>query len=98
MIVNALDTQIAMVEAGEGVAIIPSFGLPVCRNRNVAMSRLVSPAAGMDFHEIRARGRTLPPAARSLPPGALRHALGRPSRDPVNCDAGRRLRGLMESR
>ena len=39
MVVNALDTQIAMVEAGEGVAIIPSFGLPVCRNRNVAMSR-----------------------------------------------------------
>jgi LysR family carnitine catabolism transcriptional activator len=63
MVVNALDTQIAMVEAGEGVAIIPSFGLPVCRNRNVAMSRLVSPAAGMDFHEIRARGRALPPAA-----------------------------------
>ena len=86
MVVNALDTQIAMVEAGEGVAIIPSFGLPVCRNRNVAMSRLVSPAVGMDFHEIRARGRTLPPAAEEfaafLEP--LRHALGRASRDPVN--------------
>jgi LysR family transcriptional regulator, carnitine catabolism transcriptional activator len=39
--VNALDTQIAMVEAGEGVAIIPAFGLPVCRNRNVAITRLV---------------------------------------------------------
>jgi LysR family transcriptional regulator, carnitine catabolism transcriptional activator len=63
VLVNALDTQIAMVEAGEGVAIIPSFGLPVCRNRNVAMSRLVSPVVSMDFHQIWARGRTLPPAA-----------------------------------
>jgi DNA-binding transcriptional LysR family regulator len=63
MVVNALDTQIAMVEAGEGVAIIPSFGLPVCRNRNVAMSRLVNPAVGMDFHQIHARGRALSPAA-----------------------------------
>jgi DNA-binding transcriptional LysR family regulator len=63
VLVNALDTQIAMVEAGEGVAIIPSFGLPVCRNRNVAMSRLVSPVVSMDFHQIWARSRTLPPAA-----------------------------------
>ena len=62
-VVNNLDTQIAMVEAGEGVAVIPSFGLPVCRNRHVAMSRLVNPAATMAFHLIRARGRTLPPAA-----------------------------------
>jgi LysR family transcriptional regulator, carnitine catabolism transcriptional activator len=66
MVVNALDTQIAMVEAGEGVAIIPSFGLPVCRNRNVAMSRLVAPAAGMEFHQIRARGRALSPAAQAF--------------------------------
>jgi len=61
--VNALDTQIAMVEAGEGAAIIPAFGLPVCRNRNVAMSRLVNPVVTMDFHEIRSRGRKLPEAA-----------------------------------
>jgi LysR family carnitine catabolism transcriptional activator len=31
--INLLDTQIAMVEADEGVAIIPSFGLAACRNR-----------------------------------------------------------------
>jgi LysR family carnitine catabolism transcriptional activator len=61
--VNALDTQIAMVEAGEGVAIIPAFGLPVCRNRNVAMTRLVNPVVTMDFHEIRSRGKKLPEAA-----------------------------------
>jgi DNA-binding transcriptional LysR family regulator len=61
--VNSLDTQIAMVEAGEGVAVIPAFGLPVCRNRNVAMSRLVNPVVTMDFHEIRSRGKKLPEAA-----------------------------------
>ena len=32
---NYLDTQIAMVESGEGIAIIPSFVLPACRNRKV---------------------------------------------------------------
>jgi hypothetical protein len=36
-VVNLLDTQIALVEANEGVAIIPSFGLPVARNRKVTM-------------------------------------------------------------
>lgn len=61
--VNTLDTQIAMVEAGEGVAIIPAFGLPVCRNRHVAMTRLVNPVVTMDFHEIRSRGKKLPEAA-----------------------------------
>jgi DNA-binding transcriptional LysR family regulator len=61
--VNALDTQIAMVEAGEGVAIIPAFGLPVCRNRSVAVTRLVNPVVTMDFHEIRSRGKKLPEAA-----------------------------------
>jgi len=61
--VNTLDTQIAMVEAGEGVAIMPAFGLPVCRNRNVAITRLVNPVVTMDFHEIRSRGKKPPEAA-----------------------------------
>ena len=58
--VNSLDTQIALVEAGEGVAIVPSFGVPVCRSRNVVMSRLVNPVLAHDFHEIRGAGRQLP--------------------------------------
>jgi LysR family transcriptional regulator, carnitine catabolism transcriptional activator len=32
---NYLNTQIAMVEAGQGVAIIPSYGLPACRSRKL---------------------------------------------------------------
>jgi LysR family carnitine catabolism transcriptional activator len=60
---NYLDTQIAMVEAGEGVAIIPSFVLPACRNRKVALSRLINPIANVDFSWISKRGRKLPPVA-----------------------------------
>jgi LysR family carnitine catabolism transcriptional activator len=62
-IVNLLDTQIALVEAGEGTAIIPSFGLPACRNRKVVMSQLINPVARFDFHLISSRGRELPPGA-----------------------------------
>jgi len=49
-----------MVEVGEGVAVIPSFGLPACRNRRVLMSRLINPVATLEFHQIRNRGRQLP--------------------------------------
>jgi len=62
-IVNLLDTQIALVEAEEGIAIIPSFGLPACRNRSVVMSQLINPVVRFDFHMISRRGRELPSGA-----------------------------------
>ena len=62
-IVNLLDTQIALVEADEGIAIIPSFGMPACRNRNVVMSQLINPVVRIEFHLISSRGRELPPGA-----------------------------------
>jgi DNA-binding transcriptional LysR family regulator len=62
-VVNLLDTQIALVEAEEGIAIIPSFGLPACRNRKVVTSRLVNPVASFEFHLISNRGKELPPGA-----------------------------------
>jgi LysR family transcriptional regulator, carnitine catabolism transcriptional activator len=62
-VVNLLDTQIALVEAEEGIAIIPSFGLPACRNRKVVTSRLVNPVASLEFHLISNRGKELPPGA-----------------------------------
>jgi LysR family transcriptional regulator, carnitine catabolism transcriptional activator len=62
-VANLLDTQIALVEADEGIAIIPSFGLPACRNRRVVMSRLVDPVIALDFHQISKRGKTMPPGA-----------------------------------
>jgi DNA-binding transcriptional LysR family regulator len=61
--VNLLDTQIALVEAQEGIAIIPSFGMPACRNRKVVMSQLINPVVRFDFHLISRRGRNLPPGA-----------------------------------
>jgi LysR family carnitine catabolism transcriptional activator len=62
-IVNLLDTQIALVEAEEGIAIIPSFGMPACRNRKVVMSQLINPVVRFDFHMISRRGTELPPGA-----------------------------------
>jgi DNA-binding transcriptional LysR family regulator len=62
-IVNLLDTQIALVEAEEGIAIIPSFGMPACRNRKVVMSQLINPVARFDFHLISNRTKELPSGA-----------------------------------
>ena len=64
--VNLLDTQIGLVEADEGIAIIPSFGLPACRNRKVTMSELVDPIVTLEFYEISHRGRKLPEEAREF--------------------------------
>lgn len=61
--VNLLDTQIGLVEAGEGIAIIPSFGLAACRSRNVSMSELVEPIVTQEFFEISNRGTRLPEEA-----------------------------------
>ncbi|MBV9342665.1 MAG: LysR family transcriptional regulator [Acidobacteria bacterium] len=62
-VVNLLDTQIAMVEADEGVAIIPSFGLPACRNRRVVMIRLTNPVVNLEFYQISNRAQKLLPEA-----------------------------------
>jgi LysR family carnitine catabolism transcriptional activator len=62
-VINLMDTQIAMVEAGEGIAIIPSFGLPACRNRKVVMTRLTNPVVNLEFYQISNRGKKLPPGA-----------------------------------
>jgi LysR family carnitine catabolism transcriptional activator len=61
--VNLLDTQISLVEAEEGIAIIPSFGMPACRNRKITTSQLINPVVRFDFHMISRRGRDLPPGS-----------------------------------
>jgi len=60
--VNGLDTQLGLVEAGVGVAVIPSFGVMALRNRKVRVSKL-EPEVTLDFYEISNRGRKLPPEA-----------------------------------
>jgi DNA-binding transcriptional LysR family regulator len=63
LVVNYLNTQIAMVEVGEGMAIIPSYGQLACRDRKVVMSRLIKPVAHVDACQIRRAGRKLPAIA-----------------------------------
>jgi LysR family transcriptional regulator, carnitine catabolism transcriptional activator len=64
--VNLLDTQIGLVEAGEGIAIIPSFGLQACRYRKVMMTELVDPVVNLEFYEISNWGRKLPTEAKEF--------------------------------
>lgn len=61
--VNLLDTQIAMVEAGEGIAVVPSYALMASRGRKVVMSRLINPVAEVEFSLITYRGKKLPAVA-----------------------------------
>jgi DNA-binding transcriptional LysR family regulator len=61
--VNFLETQLGLVEAEQGIAIIPSFGLPACRSRKVTMSELAEPLVTLEFYEISSRARKLPAEA-----------------------------------
>jgi LysR family carnitine catabolism transcriptional activator len=63
LVVNFLYTQIAMVEAGEGIAVVPSFALPECRARGLLVSSLINPTVHLDFYQIRKGGRKLSPVA-----------------------------------
>jgi LysR family carnitine catabolism transcriptional activator len=60
--VNLLDTQIGLVEAGLGIAVIPSFGVLASRDRKVRITQL-DPLVMLEFYEISNRGRKLPPEA-----------------------------------
>jgi DNA-binding transcriptional LysR family regulator len=58
-VVNLLETQVALVEAEEGIAIVPSFGLPAGRTRDVTMSQLVDPVVNLDVYQISNRSKKL---------------------------------------
>ena len=63
VVLNYLGTVIAMVEADEGIAVIPSFAMPACNKRKVVMSRLTNPVVDLDFHLVTDRSKKLPSAA-----------------------------------
>jgi LysR family carnitine catabolism transcriptional activator len=65
-VVKLLETQIALVEANEGIAIIPSFGMRACRNRKVTMSALIDPVVNLDFYQISNRGSRLSEGAQEF--------------------------------
>jgi DNA-binding transcriptional LysR family regulator len=56
-----VDTLIAMVAAGMGAAIVPSFAMVACRRRAVRTQVLKAPAVSLGFYRITKRGRA--PAA-----------------------------------
>jgi DNA-binding transcriptional LysR family regulator len=62
-VIHYVDTLLAMVEAGEGSGIVPSWALAACRNRKVVMSRLINPVVNLDFYQISNRGKQLPQGA-----------------------------------
>ena len=63
VVLNRLDTIVAMVEAGLGTGIVPSHALLACQRRRVTISRLTNPTVPIDFYQIRSRGRKLSEAA-----------------------------------
>ena len=54
---NQFDTLIAMVAAGMGTAIIPTFALLACRRYAVRCDLLVNPSISLGFHRITRKGR-----------------------------------------
>lgn len=63
LVLNHLHTLIAMVEAGMGAAIVPSFALSACRNHGLLVSHLVKPVVHLDAYQIRKGGRKFSPVA-----------------------------------
>jgi len=61
MVFDYFETQIAMVEAGVGCAVIPTFAIPTCRRHRIAMHPLKDPVVPIDLCQIASRGRKMPP-------------------------------------
>src|SRR6266550_1994876 len=63
LVCNYLETQIAMVESGAGLAVMPTLALPACLKRRVTLHALVDPVASGTLYWIVNRARKLPAAA-----------------------------------
>ena len=63
IVCNYWETQIAMVETGAGVAVLPTFALPACVKRKVTMHALVDPVVSGTLCWVVNRARKLPAAA-----------------------------------
>lgn len=59
VVCNFLETQIAMVEVGAGVAVIPTFAAPACAKRGVTLHAIVDPVVTSDFYWMANRARKL---------------------------------------
>lgn len=63
---NYLETQIAMVEAGVGAAVMPTSAAPTCGKRNVTMHAIVDPVVWTQFCWVTSRSRPLSPRAQDF--------------------------------
>jgi DNA-binding transcriptional LysR family regulator len=59
-------TLLAMVEAGFGVTVLPSFIAPACQRYQVQISLLIEPSVSLSFYEITKKGRLRPEALSAL--------------------------------
>jgi LysR family carnitine catabolism transcriptional activator len=66
MVFNFFETQIAMVEAGAGRAVLPTFAVPACLERRVAMHPLTGPVVPIEIYQLVNRGKKLPLAAEAF--------------------------------
>jgi len=61
-ICNSMQTIIAMVRAGHGVAILPSMVMPSCPLQWFDVARMAAPAVPLRFYQISKKGHSLPAA------------------------------------
>lgn len=73
--VNFLDTQIGLVAAGCGIAILPSTASLACRNRGLQVDALSAPEVELEFYQVSDRSRQLPDCARDFTELLKRYAL-----------------------
>jgi DNA-binding transcriptional LysR family regulator len=66
VVCNYLETQIAMVEVGAGLAVVPSFAMPACAKRGLTALALVSPQVTGNVYWLVSRSRRLPEGTESF--------------------------------
>ncbi|HYY62922.1 MAG TPA: LysR substrate-binding domain-containing protein, partial [Burkholderiales bacterium] len=66
IVCNYLETQIAMVEAGSGVAVVPSFAMHACAKRAITMHALLAPQVSGNVYWLVNRARKLPSGTESF--------------------------------
>src|SRR5262249_33969336 len=63
---NYLEPQIAMVEAGSGIAVVPSFAMHACAKRAISMHALIAPQVAGNVYWLVNRARKLPAGTESF--------------------------------
>lgn len=64
--VSHLSTALGLVDAGLGIAVLPSYASPVMPGQRIAIRRLVGPSVRRETSILSRRGQTLSPAAQGF--------------------------------